>query len=453
MKSIGSKSLNASWTSNAAHPTQAILWQKFKVLSLVVFIGITQYTCLSTNTHKLAEQRTQEGDYQGAIDVFQTVIDEKSGTPAAHRAQLAIGQLHIDKMNQPEVGVQIYQDLIAAAPESEEAAEAHYRLGIYYFKAEYHESAQKSFDVVVNQFPHLERSHNAQLMLAKSHESARNFEKATEIYDNVVNRHPDGKRVGQALISKARIQKAFLKDKKEAKRTYQFLVKRYGRIEGAEEAVEKAKQELRLMGASIPEPDSPLASKHERLLKKQEERRERDRPRRGVELSPTRGDSDLVADSGFGVSPQEVMRVVGPIRMDEQGTYYDAMLSMATAMYQSENYRDAGALYLHGIKLAEQNDAKVDPYHYVSLSICYRKLGLHQRAREVLKKALKKDKKMLDAIILSGANQYVKGEYKKAIETYNSVLGLSPTKTPGLYWRLGLVYQKMGEVDKERGIL
>ena len=44
----------------------------------------------------------------------------------------------------------------------------------------------------------------------------------------------------------------------------------------------------------------------------------------------------------------------------------------------------------------------------------------------------------------------MKGEHKKAIEIYSSVLGLSPTKTPGLYWRLGLVYQKMGEVEKER---
>ena len=450
MKSIGAKSLNASWASNAAHPTQPILWKRLKILSVVVIIGITQYACLSTNTYQLAQQRTQEGAYQGAIDIYQGVIDEEPGTSAARSAQLAIGELYVNKMDQPEVGVQIYQDLIAAAPDSEEAAEAHYRLGIYYFKAEYHESAQKSFDIVVNQFPHLERSHSAQLMLAKSHESAGNFEKATEIYDNVANRHPDGKRVGQALISKARIQKAFLKDKKEAKRTYQFLVKRYGRIEGTEEAVEKAKQELRLMGASIPEPDSPLASKRERLLKKQEERRERDRPRRGVELSPTMDDSDLIAASGFGVSPQEVMRAVGPIRLDRQGTYFDAMLTIATAIFQSENYREAGALFHRGIQIAKQQDATVDPYHYLCLSICYRKLGLHQRARELLEVAVKKDKKMLDSIILSGANQYVKGEYKKAIETYNSVLGLSPTKTPGLYWRLGLVYQKMGEVDKER---
>jgi tetratricopeptide (TPR) repeat protein len=382
--------------------------------------------------------------------MYQTVIHTKPGTSSARRAQLAIGKLHIDKINRPEVGVRLYQDLIAVTPDSEEAAEAQYRLGVYYFKAADYESAQKSFDTIVNQFPHLERSHNAQLMLAKSHESAQNFEKAMEIYDNVANRHPDAKRAGGALISKARIQKKFLRDEREAKRTYQSLVKRYGRMEGAEETIEEAKRELRSMGASIPEPDPPLASKHERLLEKQKLRRERDRPRGGVELSPTMDDSGLAAGSGFGVSPQEIMKAVGPIQLDGQGTYFDAMLMIANAVFQSENYRDAGALYHRGIELTERAESEVDPYHYLRLSVCYRKIGLHQRAREVLKEALKKDKRILNSIITSGATQYINGEYTKAIETYSSVLELSPAKTPELYWRLGLVCQKMGEVERGR---
>ena len=450
MKSMRFKPLNMSWVNSTTHPTQARLWQVLEILVSVIVIGITQYACLSTSAYKLAEQRVQERDYQGAIDIYQAAIDEKPGTSEAREAQLAIGELHIDKMHQPEMGVRMYQNLIASAPDSEETVEAYYRLGFYYFKAMDYESAQKSFDAIVNQFPHLERSHNAQLMLAKSHENAQNFEKAVEIYENVAYRHPDGKRASQALINKARIQKEFLKNAKRATQTYQFLIKRYGRIEETEEIIEEAKQELRLMEASIPEPDSPWTSKHERLLNKQGERRERDRPRRRVEFSPAVDDSDLAADSDFGVSPQEVMRAFGPIRLNEEGTYFDAMLMIAHGMFQSENYRDAGALYHRGIELTEKHELMVDPYDYVRLSVCYRKIGLHQRAHKVLKEAVKRDKKILDAIITSGATQYLSGEYKKAIETYSSVLELSPTKTPRLYWRLGLVYQKMGEVEKER---
>ena len=450
MESMRFKPLNVSWVDHTIHPTQATLWQKIEIFALVIVIGITQYACVSTNAYKLAEQRAQERDYQGAIEIYQVVIDEKPGTSEARKAQLAIGELHIDKLDQAEVGVRIYQNLITSTPDSEETVEAHYRLGFYYFKAMDYESAQKSFDTIVNQFPHLERSHNAQLMLAKSHENARNFTKAVEIYENVAYRHPDGKRASQALINKARIQKEFLNDQNEAKGTYQSLIKRYGRIEGAEEVIEEAKQELRLMGASIPEPDSPLDSKYDRRLDRRKERREQERLKNRITLNPTVDDSDLVAASGFGVSAQEIMSGFGPIQLDEQGTYYDAMLTIAASMFQAENYRNAGALFHQGITAAKQDGAKVDPYHYLSLSICYRKIGLHQRARQVLKEALKKDKKILDAIILSGSSHYLKGEYKKAIETYNSVLELSPTKTPGLYWRLGLVYQKMGEVEKER---
>ena len=449
MRTIRFRCLNLGQGSSAAHPNQ-YMWQALKILILVVVIGTTQYACLSANTYRLAERRVQEKDYQGAIDIYQAVIDEKPGTAEARKAQLAIGELHIDKMNQPEVGVTMYQNLIASTPDSDETVEAHYRLGFYYFKAMDYESAQKSFDTIVNQFPHLERSHNAQLMLAKSHENAQNFEKAVEIYDNVAYRHPNTKRASQALLNKAGIQKDFLKDKNEAKRTYQLLVKRYGRIKEAGEPIERAKQELRLMGASIPEPEPLFTLKYERLLEKRKERREQDRLKNRVTRSPVMDDANLAIESGFGVSPQEVIQGVGPIRLDEQGTHYNAMLMIATAMFQAENYRDAGALYHRGIKIAAQNGAKVDPYHYVSLSVCYRKIGLYQRARQVLKEALKKDKKILDSIIVSGSTHYVNGEYKKAIEIYNSVLGLSLTKTPGLYWRLGLVYQKMGKVEKER---
>ena len=38
-------------------------------------------------------------------------------------------------------------------------------------------------------------------------------------------------------------------------------------------------------------------------------------------------DSGLAA--GFGVSPQEIMKAFGPIQLDGQGTYYDAMLMIA----------------------------------------------------------------------------------------------------------------------------
>ena len=427
---------------------------RYDIVTLIIVIAMTQYACVVSSPQRLAGKRVQEKDYQGAIEVYQTVIDSKPGTPEAHQAQLSIAKLYIEKMDQPQQGVQIYQDLIAAAPDSDEAAEAHWDLGLHAFKSEDYQSAQQFFDTIVNKFPTSEYSYNAQLMLAKSYEEADEYRKAVEIYGNAANRHPEGKRATQALVNQARIQRELLRDETAAKRTYQSIVKRYGNVEGTEESVSTAKQELRMMGAIIPEPDDQSLTPLERALERQRQRRERDRPRGGVERSPAMGKAPTYSDSGFGVNPEEIMRPFKTIinEMSGEGTegavYHDTVLKIAHLNWDTENYRNAGALYFHAIGLAERQDAHIDPFSYLRLSLCYRKLGMHQRASEMVRKAVKKDGKVLDAIISSAANQYVDEDYEKAVETYSSVLGLNRSKDPEIYWRMGLAYKQMNDPHK-----
>ena len=263
---------------------------RYDIATLIIVITIIQYACVASSPQRLAGKHLQEKDYQGAIETYQTVVNSKPETPEARQAQLSIAKLYIEKMDQPQQGVQIYQDLIAAAPDSEEAAEAHWGLGLHAFKSEDYQSAQQFFDTIVNKFPTSERSYNAQLMLAKSYEELNEYRKAVEIYGNVANRHPEGKRATQALVNKARIQGERLRDETAAKRTYQSIVKRYGNIEGTEESVSTAKQELRMMGAIIPKPDDQSLTQLERTLERQRQRRERDRPRGGAERSPAMGE-------------------------------------------------------------------------------------------------------------------------------------------------------------------
>ena len=427
---------------------------RYDIVTLIIVITMTQYACVASSPQRLAGKRLQEKDYQGAIEVYQTIVDSKPETSEARQAQLSIAKLYIEKMDQPQPGVQIYQDLIAAAPDSEEAAEAHWGLGLHAFKSEDYQSAQQSFDIIINQFPTSERSYNAQLMLAKSYEELNQYRKAVEIYGNVANRHPEGKRATQALVNKARIQGERLRDETAAKRTYQSIVKRYGNVEGTEESVSTAKQELRMMGAIIPEPDDQSLNRVERALERQRQRRERDRPRGRVERSPVMGEAPIYSDSGFDVNPEEIMRPFKTIinEMGGEGTegavYHDTVLKIAHLNWDTENYRDAGALYFHAIGLAERQGAQIDPYSYLRLSLCYRKLGMHQHASEMVRKAIKKDGEVFDAIISSAANQYIDEDYEKAIETYNSILGLNRSKDPEIYWRMGLAYKKMNDPHK-----
>ena len=425
---------------------------------LVTVVAITQYACVSKSMDKQVHQLIQEKDYQGAVDAYQSVIDSKPGTSEARQAQLGIAKLYIDKMLQPEQGVKVYQDLLAAAPESEEAAEAHWQLGLHAFKSEDYQAAQQSFDTIVNDFPASERSHNAQLMLAKSYEEASNYEKAAEVYDNVANRHPEGKRATQALVNKARIEQEYLKNQAAATQTYQSLVKQYGATEGTEESIEEAKKALQLMGASIPKPDEPdaqeLATEYSRRSSYRERRRA-ERDAAGFEVSPATGMPSDIPDSGFGVNPEEVMAPYRETIMQEGGegledtVYHDTVLKIAFLKLQFQEYRDAGALFFYAIELAKRDKKRIDPYSFLRLSVCYRKVGMYQRAAKVLREAVRRDISVLEAVIVTGDNQYLDEEYERAIETYSSILGMNRSKDPEIYWRLGLVYQKMGNYDKE----
>ena len=428
------------------------------VLIAVILVAGVQIGCVpGGGALRTAENLAAEKDYPGALEAYQSVVDTKPGTPESLQAQLAIGKLSIEQMNQPAEGIKAYEAIIAAAPESDEAAEAYYDLGMYYYREKDFNTAQTQFDTVINKFPQLELSHNAQLMLAKSFEDANDFEQAVEIYDNFANRNPRSERAAIALARKGQIQKEQLKDEEEAKRTYQSLVKKYGKIEGTEKEIEKAREELTALNASIPEPDDPLATQYGRALAQLEATRERDRPRGGVERSRAMGNMNLqVVDSGFGVSGTEVMRDFGGqggIAGDEQGSYYDAELMIATFFYGDENYRDAGALYFDAITRAEAAKVKLDPYAYLRLSICYRKVGMHQRAGEVLKKAASRDGGIIEAVINTGRTHYTSESYEQALETYNSVIGMARGKDSEIYWLIALVHEKLGEPEKEREAL
>ena len=439
-------------------------WQRLAVKGMqygsrvaIVLVAVIQISCVTGSALRTAEKLAEQKDYPGAIEAYQSVVDTKPGTPEAFQAQLAIGKIFTDQMDQPAEGIKAYEAVIAAAPKSDQAAEAHYEIGMHYFRQKDYKASQTQFDAIINNFPNLELSHNAQLMLAKSFEEAKDFEQAVEVFDNFANRNPRSQRAALAIANKGRIQRQYLKNEDEAKRTYQSLVKRYGKVEGAEKEIEIAKQELTDLKARIPEPDDPLATQLDRAYARQDARREMDRPRGGVERSRAMGNIDMqIADSGFGVSASEVMRNFGGqggISGDEQGSYYDAELMIANFFYGDESYRDAGALYFDAIARAESANVKLDPYTYLKLSICYRKVGMHQRAREVLKKAASRDGGVIQAVIDTGRNHYTSDSYEKAIETYNSVLGMARGKDSEIYWLLSLAHKKLGEPEKEREVL
>ena len=442
-------------TAKSYIPASRIM--RLTALALISMIAmLTQYACISTSTQRQAEKFAHQKNYQGAIDTYQTVINTKAGTPEAYRAQLDLARLYINEMDQPQLGVKAYQDLIAAAPDSGEAAEAHYRLGIYHFRTANYESAQQSFDAIVNKFPNLGNlSYNAQLMLAKSYEEAGAYKQAIATYDNVVNRHPESDRAAQALTNKAKIQKDHLKDRIASEQTYQSLITEYTSVEGTEEAISEARQELQSMGARIPRPEINSGTAYDRAQERRLKRRERDRPRSGAELSPAMG-YDAYGDSGFGITPEKVIREFGNPweggghgRSGQNDDETQTMIKVvADINFLIQKYRNAGTLYFRAIESAKESNKKIDPYDYIRLSVCYRKVGMHERAVETLREGARRNVTVLEAVITSSTNDYHDGDYERVLEALHPIAGLNRTKDPEIYWRLGLAYRNMGDPYK-----
>ncbi len=163
-----------------------------------------------------AEKLVDAQDYRGAIDAYQSIIDSKPGTVDARAAQLAIGELYIAHINQPEQGTKAYQAVIAETPDSDEAAEAHYRLGMHAYRQKDFDAAQTHFRTIVIRFSHLHvrLRQNAHLMLAKSYEGGQKYEQAVKTFENFVNCYPQSKRAAQAIVNKARVQRKILKNER-----------------------------------------------------------------------------------------------------------------------------------------------------------------------------------------------------------------------------------------------
>ncbi|HIE30474.1 TPA: tetratricopeptide repeat protein [Candidatus Poribacteria bacterium] len=391
---------------------------------------------------KNAEDLAAKGDYQGAIVAYQQTIQAEPSSSDARQAQLAIAALYIDKMNKLEEGLKAYQKVVEDAPRSEEAAEALYRMGIHYFKTEDYKNAEEMFSRVVNEFPQLSRSQDAQLLLAKTYEKASEYDRAAEVYDAVVKRAPESKRAVQAMLGKGKLYQDKLKDQEIAIEAYKEIVKNYGMDADMQKQVEAAKKELQSLGAEIPKPINKLATPEARRAARRAERRELDRPR-GSSARQSTSERTAARTQSFGVDPEIIMQSI-QITLDAQGTYYDAMFMVANMKFGEESYREAGALYERAIQLGLK-----DPIAYRNLAECYRKIGLADKAREVLKRGMAKDPKMIDSIIESGEAQYQFENYDAALELYESILGLSKGKDSKLYHRIGLVYKKLKDTDKE----
>ena len=77
---------------------------------LLCLLLLTSHGCVPSLTSGFSQAETlvAEKDYQGAIDLYQEMINTKVGTTQARQAQLAMGELYLRVMEKTEQGDGVY---------------------------------------------------------------------------------------------------------------------------------------------------------------------------------------------------------------------------------------------------------------------------------------------------------------------------------------------------------
>jgi tetratricopeptide (TPR) repeat protein len=409
-------------------------------------------------------QLEQQGKYEDAIVVYEKIAAKKPGSPEALQAQLRIADAYITNLNKTNEGMAVYQKIVEMSPKSDEGLTARYRMGLVCFKNDDFSGAEAQFRGVLNDSPMTKFGADAQLMLAKTYEKAQKFEEAEKTYNAFTTLHPSDPNAAAALLSRARLLEQTGK-KEEAVTAYQRVVRDFGSDASLQEQVKLATEALQKEGASVPkpaaaviassEPGAPAEATPRRPMTREERRqafieqmRERQRTPEQKKVA-----EEKRAASIWGIDPEVIMKQMN-VTVDSQGTMYDAMYSMAVTMYQSEAFREAGALYERSIELAEADSNRKSSWEnlggaYKGLADVFTKLGLTDRAQEYLQKAYQRDPTVLDQIIDSGLVDYGAGDYEKAIQTWQALVGISPAKDAQLFYNIALAYQKQNDTPNE----
>ena len=395
-------------------------------------------------------------DPQSAIVAYEQIIASKPGSPEAQKAHLGLARTYYDRIEDHQKGFEAYEEVMSKYPGTEVAGRANYAIAWHYFNAKDYEKAREKFAIVTKEMPGTEEADGAALAIARSYEELKKYDEAANLYKEFAKSHPKHKYAAQAGLSAAKsYDKAGKPD--EAIEAYKDVVRGYSFSSSGREAQETltnmgidTSELIQLPETETQQPARPQTQST--IGARTRRRRATNVPRPDIGSRPRPGqEEEQMASRGispdFGVNPADVMPP--GMGVDAQGTMYDAMFMMANMSLQSGEYNNAGALYERAIQSARNKSWKNASNAYFGLAKSYKGIGKDDKAVEMFRKAISLDRKIIDRIIISGETAYGDEEYDEAIKTYETALGLAPHKDAEIYYDLGLVYLKLGDVDKE----
>ena len=415
----------------------------FAICVLALFVG-----CSSPLQQASKLEMT---DPQSAIATYEQIMAEKAGSSAAQQAHLGIARTYYERIEDQQKGLEVYEEVAKAYPKTEVSGSANWAIADHYFKAKEYEKARENFRKVTEDVPGTERSANAAYAIARIYEESKKYDEAANAYKEFSASHPKHKYAPQAGLSAAKSYEMAGKNE-EAIEAYKVVVKQHSFSSSGREAQDTLTgmgvdvSELIEIPEAEPEPAQTTSQPRSRRRRVRASNAPRDEFGRvqpsGEDQAPRK-----TVSADFGVDAAELM----PVGMsgDSQGTMYDAMFMMANMNLQMKDYNRAGALYEKSLQLVGNKSWDNAGNAYFGLAKSYRGIGRNDKATEMFREAIKRDRKMIDRMIITGQTYYGDEEYEEAIAAYDTALGLAPHKDSDIYYNLGLVYQKLGDADKE----
>ncbi|MGB9595555.1 MAG: tetratricopeptide repeat protein [Candidatus Poribacteria bacterium] len=409
-------------------------------------------------------------DPKSAIASYEQIMKTKPGTEEAKLAHLKIADTYYKQLDDQTKGLEVYNEVIKAYPKTKYAGEAEKAIGMHYFQSKEYDQAIEWFKKVTEEVPDTDLAYDATLLMGKSYEESKKYQEAIKIYLDFSKAHPTHRLAAQAALTAAKIYEDKLDMQDEAIEAYKFVASKYSLSSSGREAREALKN-MGIDESEIPMGEGQTAQVQQTQNEPQTisqigtrtRRRATNVPRGDLDRSETRQPAGTstgpqgtqaaqaaaqarTTSPDFGIDP---LSLVPDISVDSQGTMYDALYMIGITYLQSGQYRESGALFEKSLQLVGNKPWNNAASAYLYLGKSYKGIGNNEKAAQMFKEAIKRDSKVIDKMILEGETQYGEEEYDKALESYQTALGLVPYRDWEIYYKMGLVYKKLKNTDKE----
>ncbi|MBC8233292.1 tetratricopeptide repeat protein [bacterium] len=405
-------------------------------INLVILSLFFISACVTPTKMWQADRMVDGGKYLEAIAMYTQIMQSNPDTEIAREAHLKAGVVYYKNLSETEKALSIWEKIVKYYPRSKQAGEALWLLGMHYYDNGEYQQARNKFIQLILDFPHSSKIKSARISIAACYEHLNEYQKVISTYTEFERFYPRDSKIPGIVLKKGEIYEQ-LGRKDKAILEYQRVISDFSSFYSE---VNKAQQRLETLGVS------------EKSVEEQQG---------GIrEVGPkVRPDARAELESWaispiFGYNPRELLMgpsgntLFGGIELEaslnsDGALLDDAVYSMGLMYYMVEDYKKAGACLEKAVEIGIKS---VDAY--LKLGVCYREVGSVEKAKETFKTAAKIDPSVMQNLIMDSENQAANGNFEKAINSLEMILGISKTADERIYPLLSAIYQKIGNTQK-----